>query len=498
MTASVAKDTGLPEPASQDIRVTKRRRRGAWAIFLLLAHSLGFVSSLHALMATRTPQGAIAWITALNTFPYVAVPAYWVFGRTKFQGYVIARRDLDSALAASLADKKAAIGTQKVSGPRESRDVRALEALARTPFVDGNALELLIDGEATFGSMFQGIDAARRYVLVQTYILRDDEIGRALQRRLIERAQAGLEVHLLYDEIGSYTLPASHVRALTDAGVRVNRFHSTRGFGNRFQLNFRNHRKVMVVDGEQGWLGGFNFGNEYMGREEDGGPWRDTHLRIEGPAVLNLQLAFVEDWHWATDEVLELPWTPPVPADEQVPVLILPSGPSDRVETASLMMQQLIHGARQRIWLSSPYFVPDEGVLAALKVAALAGVDVRVLIPEESDNPLVHMAAYAFIGPLLDAGVSLHRYQAGFLHGKAGLVDDDIAWVTSVNLDNRSFRLNFEMTAIAIDQAFASQMERMLLEDMRRSRVMEAEGINDKPLWFRIASRAAYLFAPVL
>jgi cardiolipin synthase A/B len=307
-----------------------------------------------------------------------------------------------------------------------------------------------------------------------------------------------VDVYLLYDEIGSYRLPARYIEELESAGVRVAPFHSTRGHGNRFQLNFRNHRKLVVVDGERGWIGGLNIGDEYIDGNDRLGPWRDTHLRIVGPAVLKLQLSFVEDWHWATSDFPELDWDPHEPQHEGAPVLILASGPADRFETASLMVQQAIHAANERFWISSPYFVPDEGVQNMLKLAALGGVDVRVLIPERPDNRLAYFAAYAFIGPLLDAGVKIYRYESGFLHSKACLVDDAVAAVGTVNLDNRSFRLNFELTAIGLDRRFAASVEAMFLDDFEHSRRMSQDEAYRRPLWFRVVSRAAYLFAPLL
>ena len=218
---------------------------------------------------------------------------------------------------------------------------------------------------------------------------------------------------------------------------------------------------------------------------------------MEGPATICLQLSFVEDWHWATGEILQVEWTP-APVPDGVPVLVLPSGPADRFETASLMVQHAIHSASTRLWISSPYFVPDEGVIGALKLAALRGVDVRILIPERPDNLLTYYAAYAFIGPLLEAGVQVHRYQAGFLHGKVFLIDDLASAVGTVNLDNRSFRLNFEITAWVMDAAFASRVESMFHADFARSRLMTPGEIEERPLWFRAASRAAYLTAPLL
>lgn len=475
----------------------RKPRRRLLVGLLALFHTLGVISSLDALMSVRTAPGAVAWIVTLNTFPYVAVPAYWVFGRTKFEGYVIGRQAGESELHQAVQDKLARLDLHRTSLVDAGHGFAALDRLAKTPLLAGNRAELLIDGEATFASLLAGIEAAQRYVLVQFYIVRDDEIGREFKRVLEAKARSGVAVYFLYDEIGSYRLGNGYVRELEEAGVQVRRFHSTRGFGNRFQLNFRNHRKVTVVDGHSGWVGGLNLGDEYLGRDPAVGPWRDTHLKIEGPAAVALQLAFLEDWHWASGgRVLELEWSPR-PAANGMPVLILPSGPADRFETASLMVQEALHAARHRAWIASPYFVPDEGVQAALKLAALRGVDVRILIPERTDNPLTSWAAYAFLGPLLDAGVKIHRYQAGFLHGKVWLIDDAAA-VGTVNLDNRSFRLNFEITAWVFDPAFGADTAAMFEADFNRSRAMDARELAQRPWWRQVAARAAYLLAPVL
>jgi cardiolipin synthase A/B len=219
---------------------------------------------------------------------------------------------------------------------------------------------------------------------------------------------------------------------------------------------------------------------------------------MEGPATLCLQLSFVEDWHWASGKILPLDWQPSPVSDSNVPVLALPSGPADRFETASLMVQHAINSARYRLWISSPYFVPDEGVRGALKLAALRGVDVRILIPERPDNVLTYYAAYSFVGPLLEAGVQILRYQAGFLHGKTMLVDDLASAVGTVNLDNRSFRLNFEITAWVMDADFAAEVEAMFERDFEQSRHMSVDEVTAKPWWFRVTSRAAHLTAPLL
>ncbi|MGL1832448.1 cardiolipin synthase [Rhodocyclaceae bacterium SMB388] len=477
------------------MRLTRKR---AVLAALLFAHTLGILSSIDALMSTRTAPGAVAWIVSLSTFPYVSVPAYWVFGRNRFNGYVIGRKEDDNRLYRELAHKMTHVDEHATSLPTAQQELQVMERLAKLPLLGGNRAELLIDGEAAFDSMLAGVDAAERYLLVQFYIVRDDQLGGELKRRLEAKARAGVKVHFLYDEIGSYRLPRRYVDELRAAGVQVRPFHSTRGAGNRFQLNFRNHRKIIVADGQSGWVGGFNVGDEYLGRDVRIGAWRDTHLKLEGPAVFSLQLSFLEDWHWASGEILDFDWQPAAAAEDGSPVLIVPSGPADRFETASLMVQHALASARHRAWIASPYFVPDESVRNALKLAALRGVDVRVLIPERPDNTLAYLAAYAFIGPLLEAGIHIYRYDAGFLHGKTILIDDAASAVGTVNLDNRSFRLNFEITAWVVDAAFARDMEAMFERDFARAREMVPEDITERPWWFRVASRAAYLTAPVL
>ena len=483
------------------IRQLIRHRRGKLTAYIvLIAHLFGFLSSLNALMTTRTSQGAVAWIVALNSFPLAAVPVYWVFGRNKFQGYVNVRRELVESEEVVVREARERVEPfySDFSDRARSDGADAAQRLADLPFLRGNEVELLIDGEATFDSILAGINSAERYVMVQFYIVRDDGLGRRLKEAMIERARAGVDVYFLYDEIGSHQLPGSYSADLREAGVRVSRFQSTRGIGNKFQLNFRNHRKIVVVDGRSAWVGGHNVGDEYLGLDPKFGDWRDTHLRIAGPSILGLQLSFVEDWHWATDELLQIRPNLELSEASDVSVLILPSGPGDELETASLMYQLVIQGATDRIWIASPYFVPDHGVMSSLHLAAKRGVDVRIIIPEAPDSRLVYYATYAFLGELLHTGVRIFRYAPGFLHHKVFLVDDEVSGVGTANFDNRSFRLNFEVTAIVVDETFASEMEEMFAADFVASREMTLEDVETKPWWFRVFARASYLTAPIL
>jgi cardiolipin synthase len=492
----------LPRSEDAEADATPRSRwkrvTGVLSVALVF-HVLGFLSSVDAIMGTRTPQGAIAWGVTLNTFPYVAVPAYWVLGRSRFQGYVDIRRTAEGELADSVARGLEILRPYMV--PPEVMDTaptgRAAERLAGLPYLTGNDTELLVDGDATFTSILEGIDRARDYVLFQFFIVKDDEIGREVQRHLMDKAREGIRVYFLYDEIGSHALSRGYLRGLRDAGVQVRPFNSRKGPTNRFQINFRNHRKVVVVDGKEAWIGGHNVGDEYLGRDPEFGRWRDTHMKIVGPAVLGVQLSFLEDWYWATEEYPGLTWTP-VPAEgANRPVLILPSGPADEVETAALMFIAAINRANERIWIASPYFVPDDAIVAALQLAGLRGVDVRILIPDEPDHLAVYLAAFTYVADAARTGVRFFRYTDGFLHQKVMVIDRSTATIGTANFDNRSFRLNFEITGIVSDPVFTEEVAQMLEEDFAGSVEMPPDALSRKPFWFRFAARVARLTAPI-
>jgi len=477
----------------------KGQRKMLIVVVVVIFQLLGVYSAVHAIMSTRTPQGSIAWAVSLVALPYVSVPAYWIFGRNKFKGYVLARQNELQQVNAFIQQANEHINAIAPKGEWKTGAIIGVEKMARIPLTGGNNVKLLVDGDATFSSIFAGIESASEYVLVQFYIVRDDELGRELKARLIAKANEGVRVLFLYDEVGSIGLPASFIAELQTAGVEIFPFHSRKGSGNRFQLNFRNHRKTVVVDGHTAWIGGHNVGDEYMSRDASFGHWRDTHMRVEGPAVIGAQLAFVEDWRWATDELLTgLNWTPRVATDGDALALVLASGPADEMETASLLYTQAINSASRRIWIASPYFVPDDAVVQALQLAGLRGVDVRILIPQKADSQLVTLAAYSFFNEVNAAGVDFYRYEDGFLHEKVILVDDNVATVGTANFDNRSFRLNFEITTVVIDPDFAADVEQMFEDDFKKSRIMQPDEYDNKSYWFKLKVRTARLAAPVL
>ena len=465
-----------------------------WAAIFLIFTTLGLLSAMEAVMTTRTTQGAIAWAVSLVAFPYLAVPAYWILGRSRFRGYVTARRTGIRHRGGEIV-RRARDGVApwvQAHGGRESA-ARVGEALAGMPTLLGNEVALLVDGEETFEDILRGVETAKEYVLFQFFIVRDDELGRRCRDTLIHRARAGVRVFFLYDALGSAGLPSAYLESLRSAGVKVSAFRTRKGFSNFFQVNFRNHRKVVVVDGRAAWIGGHNVSDKYLGKDPKVGHWRDTHVRIEGPAALGAQLSFFEDWRWAAGEEIELDWAARPAREPGAPVLIVPSGPADELETATLMFLHAIQSARDRLWIASPYFVPDESVLAALQLACLRGVDVRVLIPNTPDHLLAYLAAFSYFEDVDQLGGRFFRYDDGFLHEKVVLIDRQFVMIGTANFDNRSFRLNFEITAAVGGEDFVAAAEKMLTADFACSHAMRPGVLAAKPFWFRLAVRLARL-----
>ncbi len=482
------------------IRIYYRlHRKRVLATFFLISHIAGAWSSVDAVMQNRTPQGAVAWGISLNLFPYAAVPAYWIFGHSDFDGYVVARGSNREKLVEVQNEFKQTLERDDLMEKSTDEFEQTLQNLAQMDFTKGNRTTLLIDGEQTYASMLEAINTAQKYILFQFYIVRNDEAGLKFKERLIAKAKEGVKVYFLYDEIGSLGLDESYVRDLRSAGVQVQGFSTKGGDGRKYQLNFRNHRKILVVDGKTGFVGGLNIGDEYLGKDSKLSPWRDTHARVEGPAAVAMQVPFAEDWYWGSGEILRgFEWKPVVPPDGDSAVLCLPTGPADPHDTCSLFFLSAINHAQTRLWIATPYFVPDQQIISALQLAVLRGVDVRLIVPELNDSYLVDYASHPYLDEIGKSGVRTYRYQKGFLHQKVMLVDDEFACVGSANMDNRSFRLNFEVMLAVKDPEFASALEAKLEQDLANSAEIKSGSFDKKPFWFRLAAKVSRLLAPIL
>ncbi|WP_095146248.1 MULTISPECIES: cardiolipin synthase [unclassified Pseudomonas] len=471
-----------------------------FAYLIALIHSLGTIAAIHAVLTVRTAQGSIAWALSLVFIPYLTLIPYLVFGRSTFDAYIKARRQANEEMRKAITDLNWRPWIEEALTARASKaytSLRAMPKLGRMPCLANNQLRLLINGQATFEAIFEAIRHAREAVLIQFFIIHDDHLGRRLQTLLLEKAAQGVAVYLLYDRVGSHSLPRSYVQALRDAGVNVKAFATRSGWLNRFQVNFRNHRKIVVVDGVQGFVGGHNVGDEYMGAKAPLSPWRDTHVGVCGPVVACMQESFAEDWFWAARALppLILPQSYP---DEGVLCQLLASGPADPYETCSLFFVEAIHAATERVWITSPYFIPDEAVFAALRLAVLRGVDVRILLPSRPDHRIVYAASSLYAFEAVRAGVRVYRYRPGFLHQKVVLIDNEISAIGSANLDNRSFRLNFEVMLLTVDSAFAGEVEHMLNDDFALASEIDKDEGQETHRLQQLGMRIARLISPIL
>lgn len=456
---------------------------------------LALVCAVREILNSRTSQGSIAWLLSLMLLPIPTVLLYLVFGWKFFDDYATDRTQNGRANRPLRARDLALIdGDTDAKWPVQVQ-------VSELPFLKGNEVELLVDGEATFDSIFAGIEAAQEYLLVQFYIVRDDRLGQALAERLIAKAKAGVAVYMLYDDIGSTGMPKRFRQELRDAGIKVSSFNQRHKFLRLFgatRINYRNHRKIVVADGHHAWVGGHNVGVEYLGEDPKVGHWRDTHVRVSGPAALGCALLFREDWEWATGE--RLPNRPPseLKSYGDQSVLVMGSGPADKLEECAIAFTDLIGRARKRLWIVSPYFVPDTDIRTALFAARLRGVDVRIMLPDNPDHALVWLASMAHADAMVQHDIAVYRYTDGFLHQKVVLMDEEMATVGSVNFDNRSFAINFEITLWFTDPETIAGVDAMLARDFESCRRVGLSEVDSRLWALRLATQAARLLSPVL
>jgi cardiolipin synthase len=434
-------------------------------------------------------------VLALVIMPIVAVPMFLVFGESRFSGY----RRAGTGESPALDDALGATGRHlegfraPVRGLCEDGS-KVVETISKIPPTGGNCVRLLVDGRQTFNAIFRAIDEARETVWVQFFIIHNDALGRELAARLLAAAGRGVKCLVMYDQVGSKKPGEVWAGTVRHPNVNVQPFVTNRQFGRHFQINFRNHRKLVIVDGSAAFVGGLNVGDEYMGLSKKFGPWRDTHLRIEGPSVAGFQISFLEDWNYATGSLPDFRLRSD-PAGEAIAFPVA-SGPAEDWNACAAVYLSVIQDAKRRVWLASPYFVPSGPLLYAICHAALRGVDVRIILPKMADHLLPWLSSFTYYPKLLSAGVKVWRYQPGFMHQKVLLADDDFAIVGSINLDYRSFMLNFELSAAVQDRRFAKDVEAMFLADFARSLPEDLRSFDAGKLLFRLKCRAAALMSP--
>lgn len=464
----------------------------------ILFFILGVIGAVQAVMETRTPQGALAWVAALLTVPVIAVPLYWVFGYRNFKGY---KRGLDifSSKSLSREHKKilSELNEHEVTMHPLFERANAWQEGAFSYFSEGNSVKLLINGEQTYERIFEAIEKAESYILIEFYIIQRDKSGDRLRKALVQKAKEGIACYVMFDAFGGKRF-RKHMKALTKAGIHIYPFQTNRGARNKLRLNFRNHRKIVIVDGKFGFIGGINIGDEYLGRHKKLKPWRDTNIELCGPSLLLIQHVFQRDWEFASGKKLEgISWELERHSGPSQ-VMIVPTSPVSLHDYGSIFFLHLINNAKKRLWIFNPYFVPDEQFVSALQLASLRGVEVKIVTPRLCDGFLVEQIGIGVMQALERfENIEWYQYLKGFMHQKVFLIDDDLSLVGTHNFDNRSFRLNFELSALIRDKEFQKNVEAMLLEDLKHCQKVNKGRFRTLPFHKRLLIRFLSLLSPI-
>jgi cardiolipin synthase len=447
------------------------------------------VMAVWIILQRSEPVATLGWIMALAFLPYLGFLIYYVLGpqRIKRSG----RRRLASHTAVGARGKSPA-------NSEAAQLDRLATAMTGFPPSSATRVDLLVDGVATYDALVAAIEAATQHVHLEYYIYAGDRTGTRIRDALIARAQAGVKVRVLLDGVGS-RLKRAFVEPLEAAGVELAFFHPVRWWMTPFirpKLNLRSHRKIVVCDGRVGFTGGINVTDDENEGLNDKA-FHDLHLRVEGDAVRWLQVAWLEDWHYATEKRVDDAGVLPDPSNGPIAAQVIPAGPDNHWEPVHRMQVQAINGADRRVWLATPYFVPSRAALFALEGAAMRGLDVRIVVPKLSDSKLVTAAARSYFDRLLEAGVRVYEYGPRMLHTKALLVDDDEAIIGTSNFDTRSFALNFEIVMLFRDGGVGAKLAASMQADMAAS--VEVKKDSPKPgALSRFGEAAARLFAPIL
>lgn len=366
---------------------------------------------------------------------------------------------------------------------------------------ENNHVDIFTDGKQKFDRLFKDIEEARDHIHIQYYIIKKDNLGKAFISLLTKKAKEGLTVRILYDELGSRSLTKRFFKEFREAGGQVEVFFPSNLPLLNLRMNFRNHRKLVIIDGEIGYLGGFNVGDEYLGINPKFGYWRDTHLRIRGSAVLAIQTRFILDWNQASntqDISYQAHLFPRKKGTGSTGMQIVTSGPDSEWEQIKNGYIKLILSAKKSILIQTPYFIPDASLLDALRIASISGIKVSIMIPNKPDHIFVYWATLSYIGAMLDAGAVVYIYDNGFIHSKTIVVDSEVSSVGTANIDVRSFKLNFEVNAFIYDEEIAVKLTEAFLDDIKVSRILTQSEYGKRSLWIRIKESISRLLSPIL
>jgi cardiolipin synthase len=479
----------------------------AWyLIWAFVAHlGLALFATATVLRRRKEPMAMLAWIFAIVTLPFVGSLLHALFSETRVRRKASRRRRRVAHIVARLSERAVVHTGGLGDGPAVelSEDLHAVEQIGRRmsqmPATAGNAVHVFQEANATYAALEEAIRGARRHIHLEYYIWQPDQTGRHFRDLLVEKARQGVECRLLLDAAGCWRLPRRFTQPLVEAGCQLAFFMPLYPLRRRFSLHLRNHRKIAVIDGQAAFVGSQNVGDEYRGRLKRLSPWYDTHMRVCGPAALFLQQIFAEDWFFANRESLTAEDYFPEPQCRGSSVVqVLPSGPEQDISPLGQLVFAAVSIARSSIRFETPYFVPDAALRMALIHACYRGVQVQLVLPTRSDAPVVLWAGRSFYRELLEAGVEVYEFDAGMLHSKIVTVDDRWCMLGTANMDVRSFRLNFEVTALLYDRPVTQELSASIERHCASARRITLRDVWQRRAPLQLFEGVARLFAPLL
>lgn len=486
--------------------------------YLTISYIVGAIISMSIILENRDPARTVTWLLIFILFPGIGLVVYAILGRN------IRKRKLfkTQKLASSIREEKvfenlerieeianieqSTINTnqllnENIEDYSKKRVISLLLNTGKLPFTTNNKISVYIDGNQKFKNLLEDIKNAKEHIHLEYFIIKDSEIGRELKELLIKKSNEGVKIRILYDDVGCWRFwfHRKFFNEMKASGIEIVAFLPAKFPMIGGKLNYRNHRKIAIIDGKIGYTGGINIGDEYMGKNKKFGYWRDTHIKIEGNSVYMLQMIFLTDWYYATKEIItEDKYFPSPQKCGNSMVQIIASGPDSDWESIRYAYFCAICQAKKSIYIETPYFIPDESILIALKSAALSGVDVRIVFPKIADHKIVNNASYSYFDDILRSGGKVYLYTNGFIHSKIMTIDDKIASTGSANMDLRSFMLNFEINAFIYDKEIVERMNKDFFEDLKNSEELTLDEFSKRKLGKKVRESIARLFSPIL
>lgn len=455
----------------------------------------------------REPTTVWTWLMVLYFVPIAGFVLYLVIGQDFHKSRMFKMKEIEGEVKYAIRKQEESIQSRQLK--LRDRNLNRYQSLilynlneGQAVLTDNNDIRIYTDGREKFDALLAEMEHASNYIHLQYYIIRNDELWQEIEEILLRKAAQGVEIRILFDSMGCRTMHKKDWKRLERAGIEVAEFFPALLGKLHLRMNYRNHRKIVIIDGRVGFVGGFNIGREYLGLNERFGYWRDTHLCIEGSAVTTLAVRFVLDWNYAAkqnlfleDHLFEIPH---YIRNGHETIQIISSGPDSASKTVRNNYLRLIHMAKDHIYLQTPYFIPDDSIWDALQVAARSGVDVRIMIPCKPDHPFVYWATYSYVGDMINAGAACYVYDNGFLHAKGMMVDGVVSCYGTANMDIRSFSLNFEVNATIYSARTTEKLEAVFKEDVEKSTLVTRKMYGDRGLVIRAKEQFCRLLSPLL